>query len=68
MFLQEDRKDEAEVQERQSTTIRNLIDGGFEPGSVVEAVRAGDWSRLKHTGNLSVQLQPPGSVPPKEAP
>lgn len=63
MFLQEDRKDEAEVQEKQAGAIRQLIDGGFDPETVVAAVNKGNWSLLKHTGNLSVQLQPPGTTP-----
>lgn len=70
LFLQEDRKDEAEVQQFQASTIRQLIDGGFDPKSVVEAVRTGDLSKLEHGGLLSVQLQAPGSTqpaPPKEA-
>ena len=39
----------------------NLLDGGFEPDSVVDAVSSGDWKRLSHTGKLSVQLQEPGA-------
>lgn len=64
MFLQEDRKDEAEVQEKQAQAIRTLVDGGWKPDSVVEAVNKGNWSLLEHSGNLSVQLQPPGATPP----
>jgi phage portal protein BeeE len=60
-FLQEDQKDAAEILETDSRAIRNLVDGGFEPGSVVDAVTAGDLKRLKHTGKLSVQLQEPGA-------
>jgi len=61
MFLQEDRKDEAEIASNEATTIRTLVDAGFDPLSVVEAVRAGDWSHLKHSGLMSVQLLPPGT-------
>lgn len=61
LFLQEDQKDAAEIQSTQAAAMRQLIDGGFEPGSVVEAIKTGDMSKLKHTGNVSVQLQPPGT-------
>ena len=59
-FLQEDVKDAADILETQSQAIRNLTDGGYDPSSVVDAVVAGDLRRLKHTGLLSVQMQPPG--------
>ena len=62
-FLQEDRKDAAEIQRLQSSTIRQLIDAGYEPDAVVAAVQAENYSLLagKHTGLYSVQLQPPGA-------
>jgi phage portal protein BeeE len=60
-FLQEDVKDAGEVLESNARTIRTLVDGGFEPKSVVDAVTAGDLKRLSHSGKLSVQLQEPGS-------
>lgn len=63
-FLQEDRKDEAEIQSKEATTTKTLIEAGFEPKSVVEAVNANDMTRLKHTGLVSVQLQEPGATPP----
>jgi phage portal protein BeeE len=59
-FLQEDRKDAAEIEQAQSITVKTLIDAGFEPASAVEAVTSGDFSRLTHSGLVSVQLQPPG--------
>ncbi|MDI9885911.1 phage portal protein [Streptomyces sp. HNM0645] len=59
-FLREDRKDAAEIQRQQASTIRQLTDAGYTPGSVVAAVRAEDWSLLAHTGLYSVQLQRPG--------
>ena len=58
-FLAEDVKDAAEVKFREAQVMRTLIDAGFEPKSVTEAVIAGDFSRLQHTGLYSVQLQPP---------
>ena len=63
-FLAEDVKDAAEVQQSQAITIRELINAGYEPASVIDAVQAGDFGRLKHTGLVSVQLQPPGTTQP----
>ncbi|MFF5445485.1 phage portal protein [Streptomyces sp. NPDC012888] len=60
-FLREDRKDAAEIQRQQASTIRQLTDAGFKPDSVVRAVQAEDWTLLAHTGLFSVQLQPPGT-------
>jgi phage portal protein BeeE len=60
-FLREDSKDAAEIASTQATAIRTLVDGGYEPESVQRAVTSGDLSLLKHTGLLSVQLQPPGA-------
>lgn len=71
-FFQEDVTDAAAIREKDASTIRTLTDGGFEPKSVVAAIQTGDLSQLKHTGLLSVQLQPPGEVanaptsPPEE--
>ena len=61
-FLQEDRRDDAEIQQTLANTRRTLIEAGYEPGSVNDAVLSNDYSRLKHTGMTSVQLQPPGST------
>jgi len=63
-FLAEDVKDAAEVQQSQAVTIRELINAGYDPGTVVDAVLSGDFQRLSHTGLVSVQLQPPGSMTP----
>jgi len=62
-FLQEDVMDAAEIKSREALTFESLIRSGFEPASCVTAIRTGDWSRLKHTGLVSVQLQPPGTTP-----
>lgn len=58
-FLQEDVKDNADIQSRNALTIESLIRGGFVPDSAVRAVVTGDFSQLQHTGLYSVQLQPP---------
>ncbi len=61
-FLREDQKDEAEILGVDGATIRNLTDGGYDPDSVIAAVRARDFSLLKHSGLLSVQMQAPGTT------
>lgn len=64
MFLQEDQKDEAEIMATNAAAIRQYVDGGFDPASAVLAVETNDLSKLVHTGNVSVQLQPPGTGDP----
>lgn len=61
-FLHMDASDEAAVQAQEAQTIVALVNDGFTPESVVDAVRNNDWSRLQHTGLVSVQLQPPGAT------
>lgn len=59
-FFRDDAKSEAEVHKSETEMMRSLVDGGWDPESVKAAVMAaGDWSLLKHTGKLSVQLQDP---------
>lgn len=58
-YLREDIKDLAEIQSQEASTITKLIQDGYTPDSIVEAVQKKDWSLLKHTGLYSVQLQPP---------
>jgi hypothetical protein len=36
-----------------------LRDGGFEQNSIKAAIRAEDWTLLRHRGVVSVPLQPP---------
>lgn len=64
LFLQEDQKDAAEIQQVKAQAIRQLTDAGFTPTSVVEAIQVDDYSLLKHSGLYSVQLQPPGVQTP----
>ena len=66
MALKDDVRDAAEVQAKQAQAIRQYVDAGFEPDSVVDAINAGDLKRLKHTGLFSVQLQPPQPDGPPE--
>lgn len=63
-FLREDLKDASEIAYAKAQTIRELINAGFEPASVVGAVEADDYGLLTHTGLVSVQLQPPGMSEP----
>lgn len=58
--LQADALDDAQVQAQQASTMVSLLNGGFEPDTVVSAVTTGDFTRLVHTGLVSVQLIPPG--------
>lgn len=67
-FLQEDMKDEAEIQQMQANTIAALVREGFTSESAVAAVMNGDMSMLKHTGLFSVQLQKPGAEDAPAAP
>jgi hypothetical protein len=71
-FLQEDVKDAADIQSVQAQSIKALIDIGWDPDSVVDAIIANDFGRLKgnHTGLPSVQLQPgpPGQTPTQTPP
>jgi hypothetical protein len=60
-FLQEDVKDEAEIHHTNANSIKQLVEAGYEPDSVIRAIDAGDLTLLKHTGLYSVQLQEPGS-------
>ena len=59
-FLQEDVADQADINSRKATAIRKLVDAGFDPATVVEAIDTNDLALLEHTGRLSVQLQDQG--------
>ncbi|TCO54148.1 phage portal protein [Actinocrispum wychmicini] len=63
-FLREDRRDVAEIQFRQASTIRQLVDAGFEAAAVTAAVAAEGFTLLRHTGLFSVQLQRPNTTTP----
>ena len=62
-LLREDAKDAAEIVQIQMATIVSGVNGGFEPKSVVAAVIGQNVDLLKHSGMVSVQLQPPGVDP-----
>lgn len=60
-FTRQDEGDRAAVQSQEASTIGSLIREGYEPDSVVAAVRNNDWSLLIHSGRVSVQLWEPGA-------
>lgn len=60
-FLQEDRKDAAEIELIKAQTIVAYVRDGFTPASAAAAVEAEDTTQLVHSGLVSVQLQPPGT-------
>jgi phage portal protein BeeE len=62
-LLREDAKDAAEIESLRATTITNLVNGGFTPESAIAATIGQNMSLLKHSGMMSVQLQPPGTDP-----
>ena len=62
-FLREDEADAANIQNVRAQTITALIREGFDADSAIKAVDNDDFRLLKHTGLVSVQLQPPGSGP-----
>ncbi|NJP24447.1 phage portal protein [Microbispora sp. SCL1-1] len=61
-FLREDARDRADIEHTKASTIRQLVDAGYTPESVVAAVEAEDMTLLEHSGLYSVQLQPAGRV------
>lgn len=63
-FLKEDLKDAAQARQEDAATMRTLVDAGWLPDSVAGAVQADDWSLLKHSGLVPVQLQAPPSQYP----
>jgi phage portal protein BeeE len=65
--LKEDQKDAATIRQLNSTTAKTLVDSGYDPDSVIAAIAADDLGLLKHTGLVSVQLQPPGTQAAPEA-
>jgi phage portal protein BeeE len=61
-LLREDAKDAAEINAAKVAAIRQLTDSGWDPDTAVAAI-APEWvGTLKHSGLVSVQLLPPGTV------
>lgn len=62
-FLRDDAKDAAEIQTAEVSTLNALVAAGWTTESALAFIRSRDWSALKHSGLVSVQLQPPGGNP-----
>lgn len=60
-FLREDQRDRAEIMRIDMGAINTGILAGYEPDAVTDAVHTNDLRKLigKHTGLVSVQMQPP---------
>jgi phage portal protein BeeE len=58
--LKEDIQDKAKEMQEKATAANQLVSAGYDPDSIVQALDAGDFSLLTHSGLVSVQLQPPG--------
>ena len=67
-FLREDEKDAAAIAKDKAATIQILVNTGYTPESAILAVDSGDMRLLKHTGLVSVQLQPAGQDPAAATP
>lgn len=69
-FMREDAKDAAEIVAAQISAVRQGVEAGFDPDSVVNAVMTDDIRKLvgNHSGLTSVQLLPPdqGGTPGPE--
>jgi phage portal protein BeeE len=63
-FLREDAEAAAKIIQIQAETITKLVREGFTAESATAAVVSGDMTLLKHTGLVSVQLQPMTGQPP----
>jgi HK97 family phage portal protein len=58
--LQQDAKDDAEIQGLKARTMMTLIQAGYEPMDVAKAVWNNDLENLEHTGNIPTTLYPEG--------
>ena len=62
-FVQEDRTDEASIMQQKASAILSLVNAGYQPDSIVQAVDNNQLALLTHSGLASVQLQPLGETP-----
>jgi hypothetical protein len=62
-FFREDRADAANIAFTRAQAMRQHVDSGWTPESVLAAFEAEDLSLLVHSGMYSVQLQPAGTNP-----
>ncbi len=60
-FLREDQRDRAEIMRIDMQAVNVGILAGYEPDAVIDAVWTNDMRKMlgKHTGLVSVQMQPP---------
>jgi phage portal protein BeeE len=56
-FLKEDLQERAAVMQTHAQAVRYLVDAGYKPDTVIDAIVAEDLSLLEHSGLFSVQLQ-----------
>lgn len=63
LFLQEDQLDASQIKHTTAIAARQLVEAGYEPAAVAAYLNMPD---LPHTGNVSVQLQPPGTGDPSK--
>lgn len=61
--LREGEKERAEIASSKAAALESLVRSGWEPASAAAAMEHGDFSKMIHTGLVSVQLQPPGTAP-----
>lgn len=66
--LREGEKERADTMQVLAGAASTLLTAGYLADSITAALTAGDLTLLRHSGLLSVQLQPPGSTPVKGAP
>jgi phage portal protein BeeE len=60
--LREGEKERADIAKQKALAIESLVRSGYDPMSAASAMEHGDFSRVQHTGLVSVQLQPPGTT------
>lgn len=61
-FLRDDQKKLAEIRQLNSSVLASLITSGYTPESSAQFIVTDDPKVLQHTGLVSVQLLPPGTV------
>jgi hypothetical protein len=67
-FLQENRKDAADILLVKAQAISALFMAGYDPDSIITAVEGEDLTQLEHTGVPSVQVQPTVGTAPTARP
>jgi phage portal protein BeeE len=62
--LKDDIVRRAEVQAKQAAAAKLLVDGGWEPDSIVDALNSDDLGQLVHSGIPTVQVQQAPAIEP----